>query len=225
MHFIYASKIAIISFGALLLLAACESIPSGIAATAVPNAVTAAPTASVAASPSPAPTPSSIPAEPTATLAPLEANTIPTVPAPNTLEPTTAPPSSTPAPPTATLAPLEANTIPESGEFDDELPFSTTANDPSIGSNSGDGIDNVTFQFFDPDGNLVYTRTENNSLYCAFGGGDNGQDCDRWLFSEHQNQWPNGKPAQSGLHTIVVTIRGVNGGTARNERQATLKLP
>ena len=120
--------------------------------------------------------------------------------------------------------PLEANTIPDDGEFDDELPFNTTANDPSVGSNSGDGIANVTFQFFGPDGNEVYSRTENNTLYCAFGGGDNGQDCERWIFSEHQNQWPNGNPAQSGLHTIVVTIHGVHGGTARNERQATLNL-
>lgn len=223
MHGIYASKMAIISLGTLLLLAACDSIPAGVAATATPSSAAAAPTASTVNGPTPMP--SVVPAQPTATLAPLEANTIPTVPATNTSEPTAAPPSSTPAPPTATLAPLEANTIPESGEFEDELPFNTTANDPSIGSNSGDGIANVTFQFFDPDGNLVYTRTENNSLYCAFGGGDNGQDCDHWLFSEHQNQWPNGKPAQSGLYTIVVTIRGVNGGTLRNERQATLDLP
>jgi hypothetical protein len=213
MHFDYAIKIVIVSFAMLLVLAACDSVSLGSVATDTPSIATAAPTASATATPVPAPTapPPSVTPMPT----PLPSNT----PAP-----TAPPPSVTPAPPTATLVPLEANTIPDDGEFDDELPFNTTANDPSVGSNSGDGIANVTFQFFDPDGNEVYSRTENNTLYCAFGGGDDGQDCNRWIFSEHQNQWPNGNPAQSGLHRIVVTIRGIHGGTARNERQATLNL-
>jgi len=200
MQFVSASKIAVVLFGLLLILSACDSVSTGVAATSAPSIATAEPTASAAATPVPAPSATPVPA--------------PTVP----------PPSSTPAPPTATLVPLEANTIPNDGEFDDELPFNTTANDPSVGSNSGDGIASVTFQFFGPDGNEIYSRTENNTLYCAFGGGNNGQDCDRWIFSEHKNQWPNGNPAQSGAHTIVVTIYGVNGGTARNERQATLNL-
>jgi hypothetical protein len=205
MRFVCASKIALVACGMLMVLAASDSVPSGAAATAAPNIATAEPTASPAATPTPAPAPTAPPPS-------------------NTPAPTAPPPSNTPAPPTATLAPLEANTIPESGEFDDELPFNTTANDPAIGSNSGDGIANVTFQFFGPDGNEVYRHTENNTLYCAFGGGDNGQDCDRWIFSEHQNQWPNGNLAQSGRYKIVVTIHGAHGGTARNERQATLNL-
>jgi hypothetical protein len=217
MHFRYASKIVAISFSSLLMLAACDSTPSGAVPTAAPSSATVAPTAGAVDSPAPAPSSTPLPAP--------SSTPVPTKPPPDTPEPTAPAPSSTPAQPTATLAPLEANTIPEGGEFEDELPFNTTANDPSIGGNSGDGIANVTFQFFGPDGNEVYRHTENNSLYCAFGGGDNGQDCDRWLFSEHQNQWPNGSPAQSGPHTIVVTVRGVNGGTARNERQATLNLP
>jgi hypothetical protein len=218
MHIVSASKIVIGACCTLLALAACDSVPLGAAPTAAPSITTAAaPSAEI---PPTAPLPSSTPApEPSATPVP-----IPTEPPPSPPTPTAPPPSSTPAPPTPTLAPLDANTIPEGGEFDDELPFNTTANDPAVGSNSGDGIANVTFQFFGPDGNEVYRRTENNSLYCAFGGGDNGQECNRWIFSEHNNQWPNGNPAQSGLHMIVVTINGVRGGTARNERQATLNL-
>ena len=214
MHFVVVSKIVIVAFGVLLVLVACDSVSSGAAPTAAPIIATAAPTA---LPPSSTPMPTDPPASETPTL-------IPTEPPPSPSTPTALPPSPTLAQPTATLVPLEANTIPDDGEFDDELPFNTTANDPSVGSNSGDGIANVTFQFFGPDGNEVYSRTENNTLYCAFGGGDNGQDCDRWIFSEHQNQWPNGNPAQSGLHTIVVTIHGVRGGTARNERHATLNL-
>jgi len=214
MHFVFALKIAVGAFGVLLVLAACDNVPLGVAATAAPIIATAEPTA-----PPPSSTP--VPTLPPPSSTPLP---VPTELPPSTSTPTAPPPSATPAPPTPTLVPLEANTIPDGGEFDDELPFNTTANDPAIGSNSGDGIANVTFQFFGPDGNEVYRHTENNTLYCAFGGGDNGQDCERWIFSEHQNQWPNGNPAQSGLHTIVVTIHGVNGGTARNGRRATLNL-
>ena len=216
MHFVIASKIAVVAFGMLLVLPACDSTSSGAAVTAAPSIATAEPTVSAAATPTPVPSATNAPA-PSATPTPVPSAT-------NAPAPTAPPPSNTPAQPTATLAPLEANTIPEGGEFDDELPFNTTANDPAVGSNSGDGIAKVTFQFFGPDGNQVYSHTENNTLYCAFGGGDNGQDCDRWIFSEHQNQWPNGNLAQSGPHTIVVTIHGIHGGTARNERQATLNL-
>jgi hypothetical protein len=212
MHFVFVSKIVAGVFGVLLVLSACDSVPSGAAATAAPIIATAAPPSVGIPPTAPPPSPTPIP------------TLVPTKPPPSPSTPTALPPSPTLALPTATLAQLEANTIPEGGEFDDELPFNTTANDPATGSDSGDGIANVTFQFFGPDGNEVYSRTENNSLYCAFGGGDNGQDCDRWFFSEHQNQWPNGNPAQSGLHRIVVTINGVRGGTARNERQATLNL-
>jgi hypothetical protein len=134
------------------------------------------------------------------------------------------PPTNTPAPPTPTLIPVEFNLIPESGEFDDELPFSTTANDPGVGPNDGDGIANVTFQFFGPDGQEVYSHTEQNPRYCAFGGGDGGQDCNHWFFSEHGNQWPNGEPAQSGPHRIVATIRGVRGGVSQGERNVSLRL-
>jgi hypothetical protein len=120
---------------------------------------------------------------------------------------------------------LEANTIPENGaSFEDELSFNTSANDPGVGSSSGDGIKSVTFQFFGADGREVFSHTENTTLYCAFGGGDDGQSCDQWRFSEHNNQWPNGKPAQSGQYRLVVTIRGSRGGTRQDERNLTLEL-
>jgi hypothetical protein len=226
MHFVSARKSALLACFTVLALAACDSLPAGTAPTAAPPSVelpTAAPSSTPPSVELPTAAPSSTPLP--VTPSPTSTPTLtPTEPPPSPSTPTALPPSSTPAPPTPTLAPLDANTIPEGGEFEDELPFNTTASDPAIGSNSGDGIANVTFQFFGPDGDEVYRRTENNSLYCAFGGGDNGQECNRWIFSEHNNQWPNGNPAQSGLHTIVVTIQGVRGGTARNERQATLNL-
>src|SRR5439155_18534358 len=63
-----------------------------------------------------------------------------------------------------------------------------------------------------------------NPLYCAFGGGDDGEHCTRWRFSEHNNQWPNGKPAQPGAHNLIITILATRGGVARDERHFRLNL-
>src|SRR5439155_6296845 len=111
-----------------------------------------------------------------------------------------------------------------SDEYEDELPFRTAANDPSVGQDNGDGIKSVTFQCFGPDGQEVYNHPENNPLYCAFGGGDDGEHCTRWRFSEHNNQWPNGKPAQPGAHYLIITILATRGGVARDERHFRLNL-
>jgi hypothetical protein len=108
--------------------------------------------------------------------------------------------------------------------FDDELPFSTTAFDPAIGSNNGDGIAHVSFQFYDPEGQLIFSYTDRYPGYCAFGGGDNDEDCDRWYFSEHSNQWTNGNAAQRGVHLLVVTIQSIRGEVTQDERTATLQL-
>src|SRR4051794_16746982 len=102
MHFVFVSKGMIITFGVLLVLAACASAPSGAAPTAVVIIATAVPTAPLPSS-TPLPAPSSTP--------------VPTAPPPSPLAPTAPAPSNTPAQPTATLALLEANTIPEDGEF------------------------------------------------------------------------------------------------------------
>lgn len=142
--------------------------------TATPTAE--APTVAAVAPPEPAaptPTPEAAPAAapsatpdiaPTPTLEPLD------------LERAA---STTPdAPPTPTLEPLISNAIFKTDTiYGDELAFQVLANDPAAGPNNGDGIASVTFQIYGPGGELVYERTERNALYCAFGGGDNGQDC------------------------------------------------
>jgi hypothetical protein len=209
-----SSSILVAIVAALASLSACGT-PFANEATPAPSSTIAA---AATSTPTTAPDPTQA-ATATLTSAPTGSPTEDT-PAPPTLEP----PASTPAPPTPTLEPLVSNTIPDDGQYDDELPFRTRANDPAIGDNSGDGIANVTFQFFGPDGQEVYSRTEQNTLYCAFGGGDDGEHCDEWIFSEHNNQWPSGQPAQSGPHTLTITIRGTRGGTAQDQRNISLNL-
>jgi hypothetical protein len=191
-----------------------ETAPTA-GATAIPSAVavaaTSAPTPTAislpAATQPPTDAPTNTPEPPTPTLAPLDPNTMPITP-----------------PPTPTLAPLDPNTIPGNGDYDDELPFVTAVNDPGVGPDNGDGIVDVVFQFFGPDGQEVYSRTERNPQYCAFGGGDNGDDCDRWIFSEHGNRWPNDRPAQPGPHRLIVTIHDARGGVSQDTRNITLNL-
>ncbi len=199
-------------FGLMLLaltLVACSGTSGGVdvGLRPPPTAVPTQPQVVVAVVPTP------VPAKPasTPTLQSITVNTIPGTP--------------TAAAPQPTLQPIVVNTIPEDGNtFEDELPFQTSANDPAVGPASGDGIANVTFQFFGPDGQAVFSHVESNVVYCAFGGGDGGQPCASWAFSEHKNQWPNGKPAQSGPHRLVVTVRDVHGRITRQQRRMVLQL-
>ncbi|MFN8569203.1 MAG: hypothetical protein U0Z44_17165 [Kouleothrix sp.] len=174
--------------------------------------------------------------------APTVAAVAPTEPAAPTPTPEAAPtaaPSATPdvaptptleplisnAPPTPTLEPLISNTIPTDTIYGDELAFQVLANDPAAGPNNGDGIASVTFQVYGPGGELVYERTERNALYCAFGGGDNGQDCNVWRFSEHGNQWPGGAALEDGAsYRLATTTRSQSGQIATQELEFTIQL-
>jgi hypothetical protein len=204
---------------AFLALSACGATPAEQptpqpAATAVAEQPTAQ--AEPTAQPEP---PTAVAEQPSATPEPAA----PT-PAPPTEPPPAPPTEAPPAPPTPTLEPLVSNTIPEDGDFSEEIPYNTVANDPGVGPNDGDGIADVTFRFIGPDGQEVFRNVEQNPRYCAFGGGDDGGDCDRWIFFDHSNEWPNGKPAQNGPHKLIVTVRGERGGTAQNQRNITLNL-
>lgn len=218
---------------AALVLAACgggvaeTSTPASVVTvvvTATPTEATGAsaetsivePTATATLAPEPADTP-----EPTPTLAPLEANTIPTDFA--TAEPQ--PPDSTPEAPTPTLVPLEVNTFPTGDVFGDELQFQALASDPSAGADNGAGIADVTFRVVDGQGRTVHERVERNPLYCAFGGGDNGQDCNVWRFSENGGAWPSGIPVENGgAYRLQVTVRTTGGRETSQELPFTIQL-
>jgi hypothetical protein len=188
-------------------LAGCSGADLVSAPTPAPQLITVVVIATPEATPAPQDSPvppeaSPVPNQPTPTLEQLDSNALPT----------------------PTLEPLVSNTIPGNGQQFDSLPFVTTANDPAIGPNNGDGIESVTFQFFGPDANLVFEQTDGSAQFCAFGGGDNGADCTNWIFSEHGNRFPNGNEATPGGYTLKVTVRGTRGQVTEEERLITLDL-
>jgi hypothetical protein len=99
---------------------------------------------------------------------------VPTVPT-NTPLPT-ATFTATPLPsPTATCAPLFVDIISPGAdgvEITDrsQTDFEAVAYDPNIGTNNGDGIFQVHFTLFDPNGNQIHYQSESLVAYCGFGG-------------------------------------------------------
>ena len=89
-----------------------------------------------------------------------------------------------------------------------EVWFQAKARDPNAGNKDGAGIKAVDFQIADGAGE-VFRHTENNAPYCPFG--ESQSNCVAWVFADHYNTWPSGKPIQSGRHTLKVTVHPANG--------------
>ncbi len=87
----------------------------------------------------------------------------------------------------------------------DALVFQVEAYNTAVGNQDGDGIDHVTFQVLGPNGRQVYSRTERDVHYCAFGGGE--PDCTVFDFAEHGNRWPNRGPQIR--HGATYTLRAL----------------
>lgn len=94
----------------------------------------------------------------------------------------------------------------------DALVFQVKASANS--GNDGAGIDRVDLRIF-KEGQEVYQRTERNAAYCAFGGGE--PHCNIWVFAEHENSWPDGRPVESGPHLLQATVYAKNGQTTTVE--------
>lgn len=132
-----------------------------------------------------------IPPTPTATSVPPT----PAEPAP----PTPTPPIFVDVPVDGGQADLEGNIVipgftkdelngPDSDvTFRDRLVFNVKVFVPGEGDYDGAGIEKVKIKIFDPHGEKVHERTENNAAYCVFGGGE--PDCDVFYFKDHHN-WP-----------------------------------
>ncbi|TAH51162.1 MAG: hypothetical protein EYC68_11530 [Chloroflexota bacterium] len=105
---------------------------------------------------------------------------------------------------TANRGPLNGNfsISPEFGP--NEFSYFATAGDIDAPCQGDDGcnIDRVVLYLYDPDGTQVQKRTEFNPSYCLFGGGDNGNPCTFWVYSEHDNRWPNGSPIIAGEYRM-----------------------
>ena len=93
--------------------------------------------------------------------------------------------------------------------YRDRIVFQAEVFDANVGTNDGDGIENVTFTILDPNGNPVHERTENNAGYCVFGGGE--PDCDVLSLAEYDAHWPGGAQITNGLHTVTIDINPYNG--------------
>jgi hypothetical protein len=120
---------------------------------------------------------------------------------------------------------LEVNLLPTGDFFGDLLAFEAEARDLNVSGEDGAGIASVTFRFFDSQGLSVYEHTENNTRYCAFGGGDNGQDCTVWRFSEHDNQWPSGNLVENGgFYRLLVIVEADSGEQTTRELEFTIQL-
>ena len=75
--------------------------------------------------------------------------------------------------------------------FRDKVVFQVEVFDPNVGSQDGDGIQDVKITIRDGD-KIVHERTEKQAAYCVFGGGE--PDCDVWVFADHDYKWPEGDP-------------------------------
>ncbi len=92
--------------------------------------------------------------------------------------------------------------------FRDRLVFQVEVFDAAAGNRDGDGIQNVRFVIYGPNGQ-VHERVENTASYCVFGGGE--PDCVVWVFAEHGAKWPDGADIVNGVHNVTITITPKNG--------------
>jgi len=95
------------------------------------------------------------------------------------------------------------------------LVFQVEAYDPAVGNQDGDGIVNVDFEIYDPNGERVYAKTENTAHYCAFGGGE--PECNRFIFADNAYHWPDGAPIQNGPHQLAWTAHARDGRSTTGE--------
>jgi hypothetical protein len=142
-------------------------------------------------------------------------------------------PSANVAPPPPPPPPKTDNSTPEGdapdnlvseADFNSQYFVRMRAHDTDEGEKDGDGIDHVTFQVKDADGNLVYERTENTAGYCIFGGGE--PECNPWTLENYVYKWkPGGEAVKEGKYELAVHIEATNGDQGNWTYQVELKLP
>ncbi|MGE5222739.1 MAG: hypothetical protein ACM3PY_09885 [Omnitrophica WOR_2 bacterium] len=104
-----------------------------------------------------------------------------------------------------------------------DLVFQVKAHNPQAGNYDGAGIDSIDF-VISKDGQQVYSRTEKNAAYCAFGGGE--PDCNIFNFASNNYQWPQtGIALQSGTYTLDITIHSANGDSWGGQITFNIQLP
>ncbi len=98
-------------------------------------------------------------------------------------------------------APLSTTSV-----ISDSLVFELLTADPAMPIvDNGSGIHSVAMSVLGPDGDPIYTATDDAPPYCLFGVTQDGV-CSEWQFSHHNYTWPSGRPLASGTHHLFATI-------------------
>lgn len=187
------------------------------------DTVTSAPLTTVEATPSVASTATATHSAPSAT-----------APAPTATHPAPTP-TRTPRP---TPPGLQANAIDHSNEISADilyplwsenatlaLMFQVGARIPPM-PGDGDGIASVDFIFTElkPNGDEVevYSHTEQNAPFCAFGG---DAECPVWVFAQHDNKWPSGTPIETDDYNLRAVVHAQNGQSWKADTGFHIELP
>ena len=135
---------------------------------------------------------------PTPTVAPVA---LPPTPARPTIEPV-APPPATPRPTVAPIGIPPSGFVPGPKGSPEIFSIEVFVNPPDKAT-----IDEVAILIFNGR-QLVHRQVELNSRYCAFGGGDNGADCNVYDFPMRGGRWPSNIKFEHGPHTVQVFASG-----------------
>jgi hypothetical protein len=110
------------------------------------------------------------------------------------------------------------------GPASTDLVFWVEARNPSVGKSDGAGIKSVDFVLADSNGQTVYSRTENQSRYCGFGGGE--PDCIVFHFADNGFKWPGTDlPIQNGDYTLTATVNSKDGNQWSGSATLSIQLP
>jgi hypothetical protein len=92
--------------------------------------------------------------------------------------------------------------------FRDSVSFGIEAYDIRFGTHDGAGIEQVEITItYEPevgDPVEVHHQAEQTAGFCAFGGGE--PVCTPWVFTEHNNRWPNNQPIFNGSYRVAFDI-------------------
>jgi hypothetical protein len=210
------------------------------------------PDAPVDATQPPADTPTSPPAEPAAppTDTPPPPADTPVPPTDTPVPPTDTPPPPTPTPILIAVLPVDGggseaanirnNNPPKDGRnvtlpgysqnevsepmvYRDRIVFQAEVFDANVGTNDGDGIDNVQFTIEDDRGQQVHFRQENNPGYCVFGGGE--PDCSVLVFADTGYKWPDGETIFPVQYSVSIDINPQYSGPVNWMWSFAVELP
>jgi len=93
---------------------------------------------------------------------------------------------------------------------------------PTPVTSDGEGIQRVEF-VVSKDGEVVYTRTENNVAYCLLGGDG---PCNSLVFEDGVYKWEQGgRAVESGDYSIAITITLTDGATRELVASFSIQLP